>query len=56
MDKTALKAIDGGLSSAVSVTNVSATGYCLSAAGQNGVTWYFAGPGGTVTSAKPTGC
>ena len=56
MDVTALKAIDGGLSSAVSITNVSATGYCLSALGQSGVTWYFAGPGGTVTSAKPATC
>jgi len=56
MDTTALKAIDSGLSSAVSVSNVSATGYCLSAPGQASVVWYFAGPGGTVTSAKPAGC
>jgi type IV pilus assembly protein PilA len=56
MDTTALKAIDSGLSSAVSVSNVSATGYCLSAPGQSSVVWYFAGPGGTVTSAKPAGC
>ena len=56
MDLTALKAIDGGLSSAVSITNVSATGYCLSAPGQSSVVWYFAGPGGSVTSAKPATC
>ena len=56
MDTTALKAIDSGLSNAVSVSNVSATGYCLSAPGQSAVVWYFAGPGGTVTSAKPAGC
>src|SRR5215468_9513196 len=56
MDATALKAIDSGLSAAVVVTNASATGYCLSAPGQAGITWYYAGPGGKVTSAKPTGC
>ena len=56
MNTTALKAIDSGLSNAVSVSNVSATGYCLSAPGQSAVVWYFAGPGGTVTSAKPAGC
>ena len=56
MDTTALKAIDSGLSNAVSVSNVSATGYCLSAPGQSAVVWYFAGPGGSVTSVKPAGC
>jgi len=56
MDVTALKAIDSGLSSAVSVTAASTTGYCLTAPGQNGVTWYFSGPGGSVVSVKPAGC
>ena len=56
MDQTALKAIDSGLSSAVQPSKQTASSYCLSAPGQNGVTWYFAGPGGTVTSALPTGC
>ena len=57
MNTTALKAIDSGLSSAVSVTvNGTGTGYCLSAPGQATVVWYFAGPGGSVTSKLPTGC
>jgi type IV pilus assembly protein PilA len=56
MDTTALKNIDSGLSPSVGVSNVSATGYCLSAPGQASVTWYYAGPGGTVTSVKPAGC
>ena len=56
MDTTALKAIDSGLSSAVQVGYANATTYCLKAAGTSGVTWYFAGPGGSVTSAQPTGC
>lgn len=51
-----LKSIDSGLSSAVSVSKATGSSYCLSAPGQNGTTWYFAGPGGTVTSALPTGC
>ena len=56
MDQTALKAIDAGLSSAVTPSLQTAGTYCLSAPGQNGVTWYFAGPGGSVVSVKPTGC
>jgi type IV pilus assembly protein PilA len=50
MDNTALKAIDSGVSSGVTVSNATATGYCLSAAGQNGVIWYFSGPGGTIAN------
>ena len=57
MDFTALKAIDSGLSSSVQVVVLGGgTGYCLKAPGTSGVTWYFAGPGGSVTSAQPTGC
>jgi type IV pilus assembly protein PilA len=56
MNTTTLKAIDSGLSPSVSVSNVTATGYCLSAPGQGGVTWYYAGPGGTIVSSVPTGC
>jgi type IV pilus assembly protein PilA len=59
MDTTALKAIDSGLSSSVQVGYANATSYCLKAPGQGGsgpAFWYFAGPGGTVTSVQPTGC
>jgi type IV pilus assembly protein PilA len=57
MDTTALKAIDSGLSSSVSVVAKTATTYCLSAPGQGSVVWYFAGPGGTITSSHPaSGC
>jgi len=56
MNTTTLKAIDSGLSPSVGVSNVTATGYCLSAPGQGGVTWYYAGPGGTIQSSVPTGC
>src|SRR5215472_11751426 len=48
MTQAVLKGIDSGLSPAVVVSNVSATGYCLSAPGQAGATWYYAGPGGSV--------
>jgi type IV pilus assembly protein PilA len=54
MDFTALKAIDSGLSSSVKVVVLnSGAGYCLGAAGTSGTNWYFAGPGGSVTSSKP---
>jgi len=47
---------DSGFSHAVSVSNPSSTGYCLSAPGQKGITWYYSGPGGGaaggVTSSK----
>jgi type IV pilus assembly protein PilA len=56
MTQPVLKGIDSGLSPSVSVSKQTATSYCLSAPGQNGVTWYYAGPGGSVTSALPTGC
>jgi type IV pilus assembly protein PilA len=49
-----LTAIDSGVSQALTV-KVNGTGdaYCLSAVGQTGTTWYFLGPGGSVTSTKP---
>jgi type IV pilus assembly protein PilA len=54
---SALRSIDSGLSSAVTVDGTpSSTGYCLKAPGQNSVTWYFSGPGGSVTSVQPAGC
>ena len=56
MTTTALKAIDSGLSPLVTVGYATASTYCLKALGQQSVTWYFAGPGGTVTSTQPTGC
>src|SRR3954468_9228995 len=47
MDGAGLKAsYDSGFSQAVTVSNVTAGGYCLSAPGQNGVVWYYSGPGG----------
>lgn len=56
MTTTALKAIDSGLSPSVSVGYATASTYCLKAPGQASTTWYFAGPGGTVTSTQPAGC
>ena len=56
MTTGALKAIDSGLSPSVSVTKATATTYCLSAPGQASTTWYFGGPGGTVTSSVPANC
>ena len=34
------------------------TTYCFSEVGQTSTltTWYYAGPGGTITSTKPAGC
>jgi type IV pilus assembly protein PilA len=53
MSATVLKTnYDTGMSTAVNVTNPSATGYCLSALGKGTTTWYYSGPGGTVTSNK----
>ena len=57
MDFAALQAIDSGISSSVVVDDKSASAYCLkivSASGNN--TYYFKGPGGSVTSTKPAGC
>ena len=56
MNLTALQAIDSGVSPTVAVTAATANGYCLTAPGQNGTTWYFSGPGGTIVSSKPAGC
>ena len=55
MSPSALKALDSGLGSDVKVS-VAADGnaYCLDAPGQSGTKWYYAGPGGTVTSTAPT--
>jgi type IV pilus assembly protein PilA len=50
MDNAALKTIDSGVSSTVTVSNATASGYCLSAPGQNGTIWYFSGPGGTIAN------
>ena len=57
MTTTLLRAsYDSGFSHAVSVSNVSSTGYCLSAKGQKTTVWYYSGPGGGaaggVTSSK----
>ena len=49
----ALQALDSGLGSDVFVSSTD-TAYCLAAVGQNGVNWYYAGPGGAVTSTEPT--
>ena len=57
MTQALLKAsYDSAFAPIVTVTNVTATGYCLSAPGQGTVVWYYAGPGGAVTKTKPTGC
>jgi hypothetical protein len=56
MTTTALKAIDSGLSPSVTVGYATASTYCLKAPGQASTTWYFAGPGGTVTSTAPANC
>ena len=52
----AMKAFDSGLSSKVSVNSKSASAYCLQETSDSGTTYYFAGPGGSVTSTKPAGC
>jgi type IV pilus assembly protein PilA len=47
MSAATLKAsYDSGFSNAVTVSNAGASGYCLSAPGQSGTTWYYSGPGG----------
>jgi type IV pilus assembly protein PilA len=55
-DTTGLVGIDSGLSPDVSVDNTSATQYCLMDTSGSGTVFYFAGPGGTVTSTKPAFC
>jgi type IV pilus assembly protein PilA len=48
---------DSGLSSLVTVNKVAGpNSYCLEADSASGTKFYFAGPGGTVTSAKPAAC
>jgi type IV pilus assembly protein PilA len=58
MNYAALKAIDSGLAPAAILTlvqvNAGGTAYCLEATSKTGKVFYFAGPGGTVTSTKPT--
>ena len=41
---------DSGLASIVTVKSGTASAYCLTAASASGKTYYFSGPGGTVTS------
>jgi hypothetical protein len=49
---------DSGLAGDANLTvnGQTATAYCLSEAGQGSTVWYYAGPGGTVTSTKPGAC
>jgi type IV pilus assembly protein PilA len=55
MDFAAMDAIDAGLSHNVHVAVLAGnTQYCLDAAGKNGVTWYYLGPGGSLTSTSPS--
>ena len=60
MDYGKLQAIDSGLAPAsiLKTVFVNATGdkYCLEALSKTGKTFYFAGPGGTVTSVQPAIC
>jgi type IV pilus assembly protein PilA len=56
---TGLHIYDSGLATGaqgVTVDNVSANAYCLTATSASGTQYYFAGPGGTVTAAKPATC
>jgi type IV pilus assembly protein PilA len=43
---------DSGIDQGLTL-NVTATNYCFQEAGQSGTTWYFKGPGGTVTKTNP---
>jgi type IV pilus assembly protein PilA len=56
MTTVLLKGYDSGLSGLVTVNAKSANAYCLDATSASGTKFYFAGPGGTVTSTKPAGC
>ena len=57
MTATLLKAsYDSAFAPIVTVSKVTATGYCLSAPGQGTTIWYYAGPGGAVTKTKPATC
>jgi len=53
-----LKTIDSGLSSSVIVSGTpTSSAYCLAASGKAGTSWYYLGPGGSITSVKPgSGC
>ena len=53
LSTTAMKAIDSGLSSSVSVISAGTSQYCLTATVGN-KTAYFKGPGGSVTSTACT--
>jgi type IV pilus assembly protein PilA len=55
MNKTALKAIDAGLSSAVTVSRAGSTGYCLGAT-VGGKSWSVSGPGATGWYKDVTNC
>ncbi len=55
----ALQTVDSGVSPDVSVSGVpTASTYCLTDGKGSSATpnWYYAGPGGTIVSAKPAGC
>jgi type IV pilus assembly protein PilA len=47
---------DSGLSPDVTVNSSSDTAYCLQAQHGGSGTYWFAGPGGSVTATKPAGC
>jgi len=54
---TGLITLDSGLGSDVVIkVNASGNTYCLEAAGQTGKTWYYEGPGGTVTTTRGADC
>ena len=56
MNYAALKAIDSGIAANTILDSVAATAtaYCIEAKSDSGSRFYFAGPGGSVTSTKPT--
>ena len=58
MSYGALKSIDSGVASnsILKINSATTSAYCLEADSQSGKTFYFAGPGGSVTATKPSGC
>ena len=51
----ALKLLDSGIGTDVYVSTATGGGaYCLAALGQASTIWYYAGPGGAITSTMPT--
>ena len=49
-----LSTYDSGIDTGLTIGVASGGGsYCIQEAGQSGTTWYFKGPGGTVTSTSP---